>query len=279
MFFNFLIKKQSNPDVTSNNSQDMGIDASNEADIAKEMLLSDFDRYFNYPEILSFPKEQQFEIANFFLSNWSFVRTHISYLKKHYGEKWYLNEEAKSIKDKLEYIEVVEKRRMTSLIKVIHSRYHCVQKYKWVYSHVSPRWQCVYEEHEANNDKTFLFPKDLRNYDEFPGCQPGCSCDFIEVLERNWLMHRAKIIDLVKKYKEKILLCFYNWYDKPNFEKYYKEFLQLSTEIPEFEDIICWLKADELINYMHLSDGLEKNMDNPLTQKGLDYCREVINKK
>ena len=80
-----------------------------------------------------------------------------------------------------------------------------------------------------------------------------------------------------KIYKDKILTCLYKISKNNYIEEQYKEFTELSNEIPFFEEILEELRKDNLILYKHLSSGREQSLGKPLTKKGIEYC-ESINK-
>lgn len=109
------------------------------------------------------------------------------YIKKHYGEQWYKNPEANQIVDKLEYIFLSEYRRMTTLVKILRSKKNGFTKGIWKYITVSPKYQCKYEEHKQKNGTEFNFPEGIKDCENLPGCLPGCSCDFLDVLNLKYL--------------------------------------------------------------------------------------------
>lgn len=76
---------------------------------------------------------------------------------------------------------------------------------------------------------------------------------------------------------DKILMLLYEISISDNIEKPYKEFIKLSNEIPNFDNIIENLRADGLVLYQHLPNGLEQNLASPLTTKGIEYCKSKLN--
>ena len=76
-----------------------------------------------------------------------------------------------------------------------------------------------------------------------------------------------------QKYKDIILSCLYKISKNNYILKPYNDFADLSNKIPDFENILEDLRIEGYIQYQHLSNGREYNIDNPLTQKGIEYCK------